>query len=360
MKKLISVFSFIVVLLLVFTACEAHEHDYSDDWSSDADYHWHECTAVDGCPEVSDKADHDFEVVEDENGNPKNKCKVCGYTNDNVNTAPAHDHVFAEEYSISENFHWYACTVEGCYEKEDKIDHAYGNPEVEYTDGKMIITSVCVDCQYEKIEEQAVKTEVDDALSWDNAFKNFKLTNFTMDVYFEDLTGEERQHNHCVVTDDAVFYSIPGSTEFYSVKNADGTCTTYAKYGSSEVYIILDDTSDNFLTSAQRETVILISFEDNFDKFTYDEATGSYVCEEVIYAQYYDFSGEEAYDMYCYNNVVKITDGQISYISAEYYFDEKDLEYELKHFIYANIGISAVEIPQSVINNAVYEENIEE
>jgi len=45
----------------------------------------------------------------------------------------------------------------------------------------------------------------------------------------------------------------------------------------------------------------------------------------------------------------------ISYIEASYYFDKSELEIEDKSFKYYNIGISAVEMPQSVVDNAIKE-----
>lgn len=358
MKKFLIVFSVIAIMLSVFTACDVdtHEHEFATVWSTDEDYHWYACTVTDGCTEQSSKAAHDFEVVIGDDDKPMNKCKVCGYSNDKVSTAPEHEHVFAEEYSSNENFHWYACTVENCYEKSEKTEHAFGNPEVEYTDGKITLTSVCVDCEYVKVDEQNVDTEIEDAVSWDEAFKSFELVNYTLDVYFEMLDGSASQHNHCEVTPDSIFYSIPGYHEYYSIKGADGKYSTYQKHGSdTEAYTLLNTSTDMFLIRGTQESILKISFEENFDKFTYDEATGSYVCEETITAKYY--VGEEHTELHCYNNVVKITDGKISYISANYYFDEEELSYQKMSLIYANINMTSVEIPQSVIENAVEDVN---
>ena len=195
MKKIIAFALLFTMIFAMLASCtEEHEHDFEKEWSSDSDYHWHACTAVDGCDKKDDKEAHDFEIVTDENGDPINKCKVCGETNTKVNTAPEHEHVFAEELTASENFHWYPCTVEGCYEASEKSEHSFGNPEVTYGDKKISIKQTCVDCAYEKVEEQTVKTEVDDALAWDNAFKNFRLTNFTMDVFL--VSGDYTHNNH--------------------------------------------------------------------------------------------------------------------------------------------------------------------
>lgn len=354
--KRIAVVCLLIMALVILSSCGSHEHTFATDkWEKDADYHWHACTAEDGCTEQGDKAAHDFEVVINDAGKPINRCKVCSATDENVSTAPQHEHVFAEQISKNNNFHWYECTVSDCFETQGKAEHVYGNPNVNYTDSKLIITYTCVDCAYEKVEEQVVESEVDNALSWDNLFKNFKLTNFTMDVHMVYPDGI--QNNHCVVTEKAAHYCIPGEggTEFYTVTNADGTCTTYMR-NEENIFVKLADTSDQYLVGAQTETVLQVSFEDNFDKFVYDEATGSYVCKEVIEAISYDFSGEMSETVYCYNNVVTVTDGKITSISSEYYFDPDELlEGEHKSFKYYNIGFSVMEIPQSVIYNAIEE-----
>lgn len=353
MKKIALLLALLTVFALMFTACEAHTHEFDDAWSNDADYHWHACEAIDGCPETSEKAAHDFEVTFDEEGNPINKCKVCDYYNDKVSTADPHEHVFADAYAKSENYHWYQCTVECCFETKDKAEHLFSNPEIVYEDSKMTITRTCLECGYESIETQNVKTEVDNALSWDEAFKQFKLVNFTMDVNFK--SSGQTHVNHCVITEDSAYYCIPSAREFYCARNPDGTCDTYYKEGTTAgnneyPFSKLDSTSDDYLLNAQRETVIQVSFEENFDKFTYDEATATYVCAEAIEAICTSFDGSMNRTLYCYNNVVTIVDGRITTISADYYFFESELDYETKSFSYYNVGMSEVNIPEYVKN----------
>lgn len=349
MKKLISIICLLAMTLTMFASCDDHEHKFaSEKWASDSDYHWHPCEAKDGCKEKSGKAEHTFAPSVDKDGNPVNKCTVCGKTNNKVSTAPEHECAFAGEYQYSENFHWYPCTQEGCYETSGKAEHAYGNPDVTYGDGKIITKYTCVDCGYENVNEEKVDTVVDNAVSWNEMFKNFKLTNFTMDVF---LTRDgQTKNNHCVVTESSAYYHIEDSTEFYTVRNDDGTCTTYYKYSGG--FEKLDNTSDEYLVGAQTETVIQVSFEENFEKFTYDPKTASYVCAEEIECVYYDFDGTVDGTLICYDNVVKITDGKISYIEAKYYMKgDEDRNYSFS-FIYYNIGISAVTIPQDVIDGA--------
>lgn len=356
MKKIISMLFVIALTLLTFASCDVpeHEHTFADEWKSDADFHWHACT-VEGCTAEDGKAAHTFEVTTDADGKPINKCTVCEATNTDVPTAPEHEHTFAETFSTSDNFHWYACTTEGCFETKDKTEHSFGNPEVTYEDGKITTKYVCVDCGFVKTEEQTVKTEVDDAVSWDEAFKNFELVNFTVEIRFESVKDPTKVHiNNCVITEKDAYYHIPGSVEYYAVTNDDGTCSTYIRYGEDDKpFMLLNDKSDEYLVGAQTETVIRVSFEQNFEKFTYDEATASYVTNEIIDAECFTSEGSVLAVLHCYDSVVKITDGKISYIESKYYFDEEDLDEEIFSFKYYNIGISAVEIPQDVIDGAI-------
>ena len=49
-----------------------HDHVYSEQWSKDAEYHWHACESV-GCTEVSDKAEHAW---------ADGACSACGAKED--------------------------------------------------------------------------------------------------------------------------------------------------------------------------------------------------------------------------------------------------------------------------------------
>ena len=351
MKRLLLIVSLLLVSAMLLVSCNAdpHEHSFGEEWASDADYHWHACT-VEGCAEQAGKAAHEFVVETDEEGKPYNVCTVCGTTNTNVSTAPEHEHVFAEEYSSNDNMHWYACTVENCYETKDKVEHAYGNPETEYADGTLTIKNVCVECGYEKVETQKVDVTVEDAVEWDNIFKGFKLTNFSMKVFFAG-DGDSIAHvNECIITEDAVYYCIPNSREFYVKKNADGTYEGYLKNQETDKYEKMTEDLEAFFKGASTEPVLNVSFEENFDKFTYDATTGIYTSNEIIEAQAYNFNGTSAMDIFCHVSKVSVIDGKISYIECEYSFGSEDNT--RNNFIYYNIGISNLEIPQAVKDEA--------
>ena len=106
MKRFLSLFVLIALLATLLVSCNlpGHEHTFAEEWTSDSDYHWHACTASEECTEKSDSAAHDYETTTDAAGKLINLCKVCGYSNEKVSTAPAHDHVFAEEYAHSSGY----------------------------------------------------------------------------------------------------------------------------------------------------------------------------------------------------------------------------------------------------------------
>ena len=65
------------------TVSAAHEHTFSNEYTSDATYHWHEATC--GHDVVSGKERHSFEdtvvpPTEETGGYTTHTCKVCGYT----------------------------------------------------------------------------------------------------------------------------------------------------------------------------------------------------------------------------------------------------------------------------------------
>ena len=66
---LIIVLALVCAVSLILVACDKHEHEFSEKWSIDETYHWHEATC-EHTDEVSDKAEHSYQ-----NG----ICSLCGY-----------------------------------------------------------------------------------------------------------------------------------------------------------------------------------------------------------------------------------------------------------------------------------------
>ena len=105
---------------------EAHEHNYSDKWLKDGEYHWHACS---GCNVPADKAAHEWgegEVItpatEEAEGLMKLTCAVCEATKEEVIPKLEHTHKFAEGWTSDETHHWHATTC-GHEDVEGKAEH---------------------------------------------------------------------------------------------------------------------------------------------------------------------------------------------------------------------------------------------
>ena len=71
-----------IALSIALPLALRHKHTYSEDWSTDASYHWHACTGKD-CDSTSDKAEHTFV----DNSNDTQywlECSVCGYEQEKI------------------------------------------------------------------------------------------------------------------------------------------------------------------------------------------------------------------------------------------------------------------------------------
>ena len=116
-----------------------HEHNWSNTWSSDGGYHWHECTA-EGCP-ITDNSQkggyaahtYDQKVVSDTYLASAATCRapaeyyyscVCGAKGTQTFTSgTAANHTAGSEWKSDETGHWNECNV--CGEKVNEADHSF-------------------------------------------------------------------------------------------------------------------------------------------------------------------------------------------------------------------------------------------
>jgi len=86
MKKIIlkiTLFTCFIAVFFFATGC-THKHEFSSEWTKDANEHWHVCTVKD-CDEVENKAAHTFgeavvvAATADADGSSTKTCTVCGY-----------------------------------------------------------------------------------------------------------------------------------------------------------------------------------------------------------------------------------------------------------------------------------------
>ena len=219
--------------------------------------------------------------------------------------------------------------------------HVYGTPEITHTATHITTKHVCGVCGHEESSTVAVETVVGGEEGWNNAFEAVTFENYTLTV---NLGGGHT--NTVIVTEDALYYQAFDNI-LYTVKQADGTWTNYmSEYGGP--WIVDTGCDDGAYLSAKRMATLSISYANFFSRFTYDATSGTYVCQDPVTVICYDGGGTEL--MYCFNNVVKVANGNVIYIDCSYSF-ESDLS-DSMHFIYDNIGISTVSVPYSVMANA--------
>ncbi|MBQ9103674.1 MAG: carbohydrate-binding domain-containing protein, partial [Clostridia bacterium] len=118
----------LIALSLICTLCvfsfagcfggeDPHEHTYSDEWTYDETYHWHESTCV-HLNETLDKARHDFdEGVEtaptfEHGGYITYTCYDCEYELI-IETEDALSHNYSNVWSYDSYNHWHACLDQG-------------------------------------------------------------------------------------------------------------------------------------------------------------------------------------------------------------------------------------------------------
>ena len=162
-----------------------NKHEFTTEWESDANNHWHACSG-ESCLEVANKAAHTWndgevtkEPTETAEGVMTYECTVCGYEKEEAieKLEPTHTHTWATEWSMDENYHWYASTCG--HEDKDKAAHEFDEGYVEKAateteEGVMVYT--CIDCGYEV--EEAIPT-IDHK-----------------HVYSEEWTSNETSHWH--------------------------------------------------------------------------------------------------------------------------------------------------------------------
>lgn len=137
----------------------AHTHEFSEDWTTDENYHWHAATC--GHNLKKGNGEHDFgkgittkEPTEEEEGITSYFCKTCNYEKQEPIDKLPHTHKFAEDWSKNEKYHWYASTC-GHDETIVLFFHTWSDGKVttaptETADG--VMTYTCIDCGQTKTE----------------------------------------------------------------------------------------------------------------------------------------------------------------------------------------------------------------
>lgn len=118
----------------IFAACEEpHTHVYSNDWTYDEDYHWHEPTCADTTT-VSNKVSHEWDAGEITQSASETSvgvktftCIICGKTRTEDIPMLEHIHTHSQTLTYDEIGHWYAATCSHADEKKDYAIHDFTN-----------------------------------------------------------------------------------------------------------------------------------------------------------------------------------------------------------------------------------------
>ena len=110
------------------TPAAAHEHEMSEEWITDAQYHWHRCQKKNpSCYHVEDKAEHDYDDDCDIS------CNTCGYIREAL-------HNYTGEWKAGVEGHWDVCAV--CGAKSQVYPHEPGPEATQDT------PQICVECNF--------------------------------------------------------------------------------------------------------------------------------------------------------------------------------------------------------------------
>ena len=108
----------------VITPALGHTHNYSLEWTNNANEHWHSCV---GCSSVKDIEVHSYTNACDA------ECNICGYKREIT-------HSYKTEWIRNAEQHWYECSV--CKDKTSVSSHTPGAAATETT------AQTCTVCGY--------------------------------------------------------------------------------------------------------------------------------------------------------------------------------------------------------------------
>ncbi len=145
----------------------AHTHKYSDDWSNDANHHWHASTCGHES-EVSGKEEHEWdegtvttEPTEEAEGVELFTCKVCGATKEESVAKLPHTHKYQETWTSDEEYHWHGSACGHEEEVKDLAGHTWDEgavtkvPTCEANGEKTFACTVCGATKVEPVSKDA-------------------------------------------------------------------------------------------------------------------------------------------------------------------------------------------------------------
>ena len=164
-----------------------HQHSWSENWTMNDQFHWHDCTAQD-CTETDNSKKNSFgshswdsgkvlkEATTTSAGTMEYKCSVCGYVKTEqipILPTPQHDHIWSSAWTYNNTNHWHECTASGCTlsnaaDKYGYAPHSFGawrtvKEATATTEGLM--EHQC-QCGYKESKTIPVKTQTQCSHNW--------------------------------------------------------------------------------------------------------------------------------------------------------------------------------------------------
>ena len=210
-------------------------HTFSEDWSSDATYHWHATTCV-HTDLRSQKSEHLWdeglitkEPTHTEEGVKTFTCSVCGRAKRESIPALADAHTFSEDWSSDATYHWHASTCIHTSLRADQSAHNWDDgvdttPATCLANG--IRTFTCSECGATK-EVVTKKT-------------GHYYEDWTIDIAATKSTAGMKSHHciHCGAILDETVIPATGSVGLaYSVNGSECTITGIGECSDLEIII---------------------------------------------------------------------------------------------------------------------------
>lgn len=185
-------------------------HKYDEEYSHDAQKHWHACSDTGYSNLKKDEEPHDFEVQTiapsyTEEGRTIYTCKTCKYSYETKSNKL--EHHYDTNWDHDETKHWHNCTDEGFVSlKKDEGNHRFFVEKTNATyETEEVTTYTCQDCGYCYSETTGGKLEHNFSKLWSNDENHH--WHACIDKGFETVKGDYDEHDFDAVTTPATFTS---------------------------------------------------------------------------------------------------------------------------------------------------------
>lgn len=152
------------VCAVVLPIALSNKHEFSTDWTTDENYHWHECTTKNHT-DATEKLPHEFndgvvttEPAAEKEGVKTFTCKTCGYSYTQKIEALPHTHEYDANAWVNtdESGHYRPTTCGHADKTKDFAEHTFNEGEVTKPEGYGTVgekTYTCTVCEFKRIAE---------------------------------------------------------------------------------------------------------------------------------------------------------------------------------------------------------------